>query len=41
MKMIRPHRGAIRRLFEPAVWFNYTSSDHYHSLYFKTYKVQV
>lgn len=41
MTMIRPHRGAIRRLFEPAVWFNYTSSDHYHSLYFKTYKVQI
>jgi len=41
MSMSRPYRGAIRRLFEPALWFNYTSSDHYHSLHCKMHHIQV
>lgn len=41
MKMTRPQRGAIRRLFEPALWLNYTSSDHYHSFYCKMHRIQV
>ncbi|XP_068698299.1 intermembrane lipid transfer protein VPS13C-like isoform X1 [Montipora foliosa] len=41
MTMTRPHTGAIRRLFEPAVWLNYKSSDHYYSLHCKMYKMQI
>ena len=41
MTMSRPQRGAIRRLFEPALWLNYTSSDHYHSFYCKMHRIQV
>ncbi|KAL9969256.1 hypothetical protein ACROYT_G021452 [Oculina patagonica] len=41
MSMTRPYRGAIRRLFEPALWLNYTSSDHYHSLHCKMHRIQI
>lgn len=41
MTMSRPYNGAIRRLFEPALWINYTSSDSYHSLHCKMHHIQV
>lgn len=41
MTMSRPYKGAIRRLFEPALWINYSSSGSYHSLHCKMHHIQV
>ncbi|XP_048577905.1 intermembrane lipid transfer protein VPS13A-like isoform X2 [Nematostella vectensis] len=41
MKMVRPYEGAIRRSFEPAMWFHYSASEHYHSAHCKMHRIQI
>lgn len=41
MTMTRPYSGTLQRLFEPALWLNYSRSDHYHSLHCRMHRIQV
>lgn len=41
MQMLKPYMGALRRRYNPGIWFNYRASEHHMSFHAKVQKVQV
>ncbi|KAL4233205.1 hypothetical protein ACF0H5_007889 [Mactra antiquata] len=41
MQMLKPYMGALRRIYNPGIWFNYRTSLHHMSFHARIQKVQL